>query len=201
VKDCALNPIPSRRVLPWLSYSRWFGAAIVIATLLWPGDEPKLLAATDSNKTYGLFSGRARITLPNSAKTPKRFGKRSFIVQPKDPSKKFVMFVVRVPLRRDELKMSRTELANSLRNIVTNGRRTLLSFSASRQDFRADFTTFVELPWQAVGTTPARVIAKVTRTADKQFIGSLLLCDPTQWSDPAIGAFKRAVTKTKVSQR
>ncbi len=174
---------------------------MVVAALLWPGDEPKLLAATASNRTYGLFSGRARITLPNSAQNPKRFGKRSFIVQPKDPSKKFIMFVVRKPLRRDEVKMSRTELANSLRNIVANGRRTLLSFSASRQDFRADFTTFVELPWQSVGTTPARVIAKVTRTADNQFIGTLLLCDPTQWSDPAIGAFKRAVTRTKVSQR
>ncbi len=181
--------------------SRWFLLLGALATFVWVSDEPSVLAATSSSKTYGLFSGRAKVTLPKSAAAPKKLGASTFIVQPRDVSKKFVVYVTREPLRPNEIKMSKQEFGESIKKLLEAQGHTILSYSARGQDYRVDFTTYAVLPWQTVGTTPARGVAKFTRTADKQLIGSVLMCDPTQWLDSGIAGYKQAVSRTKVSQR
>lgn len=181
--------------------SRWCLLLAVLVTLVCVEGEPSVLAATRSSKTFGLFSGRAKITLPNSATAPNRLSAGTFIVKPKDASKKFVVYVTREPLLPGELKMSRREFGESVKMLLESQGHTILSYSTRGQDYRIDFTTYALLPWQGVGTTPARGVAKFTRTADKQLIGSVLMCDPSQWLDSGIGGFKQAVAKTKVSQR
>jgi hypothetical protein len=172
-----------------------------LAASLCIADEAPVLAATSSSKTYGLFSGRAKVTLPKGAAAPKKLGASTFIVRPKEASKKFVVYVTREPLRPAEIKMSKREFGESIKKLLEAQGHTILSYSARGQDYRVDFTTYAVLPWQAVGTTPARGVAKFTRTADKQLIGSVLMCDPTQWLDSGIAGFKQAVSRTNVSQR
>lgn len=164
-------------------------------------DSPDVLAATGSSKTYGLFAGRARVTLPKSASAPKNIGNGMFLVRPKDSSKKFAVYITREPLRRDEVKMSKKEFGDSIKRLLEAQGYTLISFISRGQDYRVEFTTYASLPWQSVGTTPARGTAKFTRTADKQLIGTILMCEPSQWTDPLIGKYKQAVSKTKVAQR
>jgi hypothetical protein len=67
--------------------------------------------------------------------------------------------------------------------------------------YSVQFHAYTDTPWQRVGTTPTRGIAKFIRTTDNLLIGSILLCDPTQWSDPAIAPFKRAVSGAQVTTR
>lgn len=165
------------------------------------GSSPQVLAATGSSKTYRLFSGRAKLTLPKGASAPKKLEASMYLVQPKDSSKKFALYVTRERLRADELKMSKQELGDSIKKLLEAQGYNVISFTSRGQDYRADFTTYSTLPWQPVGTTPARGVAKFTRTVDKQLIGTILMCEPSQWTDAAIGRYKRAVSSTKVSQR
>ncbi len=67
--------------------------------------------------------------------------------------------------------------------------------------YSVQFHAYTDTPWQKVGTSSTRGIAKFIRTKDNLLIGSMLVCDPTQWDDPAITQFKRAVSGAQVTNR
>jgi hypothetical protein len=173
----------------------------VSVALLSLSSEQQVLAASGSTKTYSLFKGRAKVRLPKTANAPKNIGSSTFLVQPTDTTKKFAVYISSEPLRKDEVKMSRKQLGNSLKSLLEAQGYTIISFTSRGADYRVEFTTLANLPWQTVGTTPARGTAKFTRTADKKLIGTILMCEPSQWDDAEIGIYKQAVAKTKVSQR
>jgi|GEM_PF-6957569 len=166
------------------------------------GSDHTLVAATTrSNRSYEFFAGRTKLVLPTGASAPKRINKNTFLIQPKDPSKKFAIFISREPLQRDEIKISKSQLGNSIRRLLESQGYSFNLFSSRGRDFRSDFSTFAVLPWQPVGTTPARGLAKFIRTADNYLIGSVLMCEPKQWLDPEIAKYKRLVSRLSVSQR
>jgi hypothetical protein len=54
------------------------------------------------------------------------------------------------------------------------------------------------LPWQKVGPGLARGKAKFVRVGD-ELMGSVLLCDPSQWKDGTTQSFIRIIGGTTIS--
>jgi hypothetical protein len=121
-----------------------------------------------------------------------------FLVSPKDPAKRFAVYVLREPLAADERKMSTKQQGESIRRLLEGQGYTVTSFTLSGQGYRASFTISTFLPWQTVGTAPAQGMAKFTCTADQQLSCVILFREPSERAAPAVEKFKQAVTKLVV---
>jgi hypothetical protein len=174
-------------------------SVVLIISLL--RDDAEVVASTASGKTYSLFSGRARVSLPNTAGAPRKLSRNLYLVRPKNKSQKFAVYVSSEPLGTDERRMSRAALGDSIKRLLEGQGYTVNSFESSGRDYLAELSTYQNLPWQTVGTTPARVRAKFTRTTDARLIGIILACDPSQWDGAAITGFKRSVSRFKATPR
>jgi hypothetical protein len=158
-------------------------------------------ASSSSSKTrYSLWSGRARVSIPKTASAPKRVNNRTFSIRPKSKELKFVIYVARDPLRKDELKMTNKQLASSVRTLLESQGFQILDFKTVGSSFTVDFRAFAQVPWQKVGTTYTRGTAKFTRTAGNELVGSILYCDSRQWKNPATMDFRKVVTGTTVAK-
>lgn len=175
-------------------------SAVVVAISLLR-DDVEVVASTASSKTYSLFSGRARVNLPNTAGAPRKLSRNLYLVRPRKSSQKFAVYVANEPLGVDERKMSRAALGDSIKRALEGQGYTIISFVSRGRDYLVDLSTYQTLPWQKVGTTPARVRAKFTRTADARLIGIILACEPTQWDGAAITGFKQSVSRFKATLR
>lgn len=153
---------------------------------------------TKSTST-SIFGGRLQITLPKTARSPKRVNASLYSVQPRLRRHKFVILATKEPLRKDEIVKSNKALVTSVRQLLEAQGYQVLDISNQGTTFTANLRAYTNAPWQSVGTTPTRGTAKFVRTKDNQLVGSLLLCDPTQWKTPAINQFKKAVSTAKVT--
>lgn len=112
-----------------------------------------------------------------------------------------MIFVTKEPLRKDELKKSDRDLGRSIKELLEAQGYEITSLSNQGASYTAQFKAYTNVPWQQVGTTAVRGIAKFQRTTDNQLIGSLLLCEPSQWTDRGISSFKKAVRTAKVASK
>jgi hypothetical protein len=146
-----------------------------------------------------IFGGKLRIALPKTARPPKRVSASLYSIQPRLQRHKFVIFATREPLRKDEIPKSNKALVSSIRQLLEAQGYVVLDISNQGSNFTVNLRAYTHAPWQSVGTTATRGTAKFVRTKDNQLVGSILLCDPTQWKTPAINVFKRAVSSAKVT--
>jgi hypothetical protein len=178
-------------------------ALVVGAALLafWGTDESSVLAQSKKTKTLSVFKGRATVPVPKTTKKLTKLYSNLLLAQPTDTTKKFALYISKDSLGSDEVKMKNKALGESIKTRLEGDGYTVLSFKTQGLTHTATFEGFTEVPWQSVGTAPVRGIAKFTRTADKQLIGTLLLCDPPAWDSADVAGYKSAVLKTKVSKR
>lgn len=180
----------------------WRLALICIAVMavLIPG-QASLVAQSKSTKKLSVFKGRAVLYIPKTANKPQKLYTNLFRVSPTDTTKKCMLLISRDGLGSDETKLKNKALGASIKLRLEGDGFTVSSFKTQGQSHTAYLTGFAEAPWQKVGTAAVRGVGKFTRTADKQLIGSVLLCDPAAWDDTANSGYKTAVLKTVVTQR
>lgn len=174
---------------------------VALGMLVLKNDAPVVAATTAKTTTYSFFKGRASVTVPKGAKKPRKLSAAIYLVQPSDSKQRFALYISRDSLGKDERKMSKKALGSSIKKLLEADGYSVTSMKMQGADYVVNFTTYANVPWQKVGTAPARGVAKFTRTADNQLIGSALLCDPPAWSGRAIKVYKTTVAKTKVTQR
>ena len=155
-------------------------------------------ALATSRSALKLFSNKVTIALPKTAGTLKKINSKTYQVQPTSSERKFVIYVTREALRKDELRKTNKQLASSIKMLLEAQGYEVIRLKNAGDTFSADFRTYSNVPWQKVGTSPARGTAKFTRTRSQELIGTILLCDPRQWSDSETKQFKRVVATTKV---
>jgi len=182
------------------SVRQLFLSSVFLSVFLLPA-QPSLIAESKTTKKVSLFKGRAVLVVPKTSKSPQKLYTNLVRVEPTDSTKKCVLYVSRDPLGSDETKMKNKALGDSIKTRLQGDGYTISSFKTQGSNFTANFTGFTEVPWQKVGAAPVRGLGRFIRTADKQLIGSVLLCDPTTWTDASISGYKTAVSKTVVSQR
>ena len=154
--------------------------------------------ANKSTTTSKLFSGRVQLSLPKSANKPQKLSASRYSIRPKSADKKFVIFVIQEPLRKDEIKKSNKELGSAIKNLLSAQGYEVTSLTNKGDTYTVKLQAYTNVPWQQVGTTATRGTGTFQRTQDNQLIGSILLCEPNQWNDPAIGDFKKAVSTAKI---
>lgn len=174
--------------------------ALAALALAIPNDVT-IVAQTKNTKTLKVFSGRAVLTVPKTTKPLRKLYSNVYLAQPTNAKNKFALYVSRDPLGSDERTLSSKALGAQIKRLLEGQGYKVSKLKTQGLDFTADFTGFVQVPWQKIGNAPVRGTARFTRTADKQLIGSILLCDPPQWQLAAVKAYKASVAKTKVSQR
>jgi len=150
---------------------------------------------------YSKVKGRVVMFVPKTAKKPQKLYTNLFRVSPTDTTKKCMLLISRDGLGSDETKLKNKALGASIKLRLEGDGFTVSSFKTQGQSHTAYLTGFAEAPWQKVGTAAVRGVGKFTRTADKQLIGSVLLCDPAAWDDTANKGYKTAVLKAVVTQR
>jgi len=180
----------------------WRLALICIAVMavLMPG-QASIEAQSKSTKKLSLFKGRAVLSVPKTANKPQKLYTNLYRVSPTDTTKKCMLLISRDGLGSDETKLKNKALGASIKLRLEGDGFTVSSFKTQGQSHTAYLTGFAEAPWQKVGAAAVRGVGKFTRTADKQLIGSVLLCDPAAWDDTANSGYKTAVLKTVVTQR
>lgn len=153
-----------------------------------------------------LWNGSVQLWLPKLAEDPELIGPKAYSIRPPAdrPDLKYVIFVMREPLRADENKLSNQDLKDTLKVILQGvGYQEIeITHSDELNTFWADFRAVMEsgvLPWQKVGPGIARGKAKFVRTGT-ELIGSVLLCDPSQWNEGTTQSFKQVVGGTSVTQ-
>lgn len=109
-----------------------------------------------------------------------------------------MIYVTREALRKDEIGKTNKQLASSIKTLLEAQGYEVIRLKNDGDTFTADFRTYASVPWQKVGTSFARGSARFTRTRSNELIGTILLCDPRQWTDSATREFKQVVTTTKV---
>jgi hypothetical protein len=154
--------------------------------------------ANRSTTTSKLFSGRVQLSLPKSANKPEKLSSSRYSIRPKAADKKFVIFVIQEPLRKDEVKKSNKELGKSIKDLLAAEGYEVTALTNQGSTYTVKLRAYTNVPWQKVGTTATRGTGTFQRTQDNQLIGSILLCDPNQWNDPSIGDFKKAVSSAKI---
>lgn len=154
-----------------------------------------------TKNTTKIFGGQVLLALPKSAQKPKRISSSLYSIQPRSTNQKFVIFVTKEPLRKDELKKSNKELGRAITQLLEAQGYEVTSLTNQGTTYTAQFRAYTNVPWQSVGTTATRGTAKFVRTPNNELIGSMLLCDPSQWTDPGIGVFKKTVSGTKVANK
>jgi hypothetical protein len=175
------------------------GCVTAIAVLM--PDQNSVVAQSKTTKKLSFFKGRVVVSVPKTAKTPQKLFTNLFRVEPTDATKKCVLYISRDSLGSDEIKLKNKALGASIKLRLQGDGYTVSSFKTQGQSHTAYLTGFTEAPWQKVGSAAVYGVGKFTRTADKQLIGSVLLCDPTTWEDTANKGYKTAVLKTAVTQR
>ncbi len=156
--------------------------------------------AESAISTRSLFAGKVTLKLPTTAGSPKRINSKAYRVQPKSSERRFVIYVTRESLQKDEVAKSSRQLVSSIRSTLEAQGYKVSKLSNSGDVFTADFTTYTDVPWQQVGTSPARGLARFTRTRNNELIGTILLCDPRQWSDSTTKDFKKVVTGARIAR-
>lgn len=157
---------------------------------------------TAANATVSrVFDGKVRIALPKTAQKPKKVTSSLYSIQPRSPRQKFVIFVTKEPLQKDEIKKSNKELGTSIKQLLEAQGYEVISLTNQGTTYTAQFRAYTNVPWQLVGTTATRGTAKFVRTKNNELIGSMLLCDPSQWTDPGIGVFKKSVSGATIATR
>ena len=151
-----------------------------------------------STTRHRLWDGLVSVDLPRTAAAPQRASRRTFSVQPKASKYRFIIFVTREPLLRDEVTRTNAQLLSSVKKILEAQGYQIISLTNKGNDFEANFRVFTKVPWQKVGTMYTRGSAKFTRSKTNELVGSILLCDPKQWQNRATQSFKDAVASTKV---
>jgi len=180
---------------------RWVAVlGLAVLALAIPNDVT-IVAQTKNTKTLKVFSGRAVLTVPKTTKPLRKLYSNIYLAQPTNAKNKFALYVSRDPLGSDERTLSSKALGVQIKRLLEGQGYKVSRLKSQGLDFTADFTGFVQVPWQKIGNAPVRGTAKFTRTADKQLIGSILLCDPRQWQLAPVKAYKASVLSTKVSQR
>lgn len=120
-------------------------------------------------------------------------------MQPRSSRYRFIIFVTREPVLKDEVKKTNAQLVSSAKKLLEAQGYQVISITNKGDVFQADFRTYTKVPWQKVGTMYTRGSAKFTRTKSNELVGSVLLCDPKQWQNRATQAFKNAIASTKVA--
>lgn len=164
-------------------------------------DQDSVEAQSKTTKKLSLFKGRAVLFVPKTAKKPQKLFTNLFRVEPTDSTKKCMLLISRDGLGSDETKLKNKALGASIKLRLEGDGFTVSSFKTQGQSHTAYLTGFAEAPWQKVGAAAVRGVGKFTRTADKQLIGAVLLCDPAAWDDTANKGYKTAVLKAVVTQR
>jgi hypothetical protein len=182
-------------------------AALVLVGALLPFEhsigsaDPLVEQAATKTTPTKIFGGKVQLTLPKTANKPKKLTSSLYSIQPRSTSQRFVIFVTKEPLRKDELKKSNKELGRAIKQLLEAQGYEVTSLTTQGTTYTAQFRAYTNAPWQLVGTTATRGTAKFVRTADNELIGSMLLCDPNQWTDPGIAVFKKTVSGAKVSSK
>ena len=177
---------------------------LVLALVSVPGllGESALAQSTKpKTKTLSVFKGRAVVKVPKTTKALTKLYSNLYLGQSEDSTKKFALYISKDKLWSDEVKMTNKKLGESIKLRLQGEGYTILSFKTQGLTHTANIEGFTQVPWQAVGTAPVRGVAKFTRTADKQLIGALLLCDPPAWSSPDVEPYKSSVLKAKVATK
>ena len=169
------------------------------ALAAWEGASAATEVGARSTKRHRLWDGLVSVDLPRTAAAPQRASRRSFSVQPKTSKYRFIIFVTREPLLRDEVKKTNAQLVSWVKKTLEAQGYQVISITNKGNDFEANFRVFTKVPWQKVGTMYTRGSAKFTRSKTNELVGSILLCDPKQWQNSATQSFKDAVASTKVS--
>lgn len=163
--------------------------------------EGTVFAAPTKTKTLSVFKGRALVTVPLTTQKLTKLYSNMYLGQPTDSTKKFALYISKDSLGSDETTLTTKQLASSIKIRLEGQGYTVLSLKTQGQAIIANFEGYTEVPWQKVGTAPVRGVARFVRTADKQLIGSLLVCDPPAWAATDVKGYKTAVLKTKVANR
>ena len=155
-----------------------------------------------------LWDGKLSLALPLLAQDPVKVdadGKLFSVRPPEDRTDlKYIVYVAREPLRADEESLSGNELNESVKKMLVGLGYEIISstYSDLLDTFLVDFRAVMEpgtLPWQQVGPGIVRGKAKFFRVGD-ELMGSVLLCDPSQWKDGTTQSFIRIIGGTTVSR-
>lgn len=146
-----------------------------------------------------LFNNQASFTLPATAAAPRRVNAKLYQVRPQNADSRFVMLVAREALLPGERAKTTAALIPYYRKILAAAGYQIISVKAVGNTVEADFRAYAKVPWQKVGTAFVRGRAKFTRTATQELVGSVLLCDPAQWTQQSLVPFKQTVANLAVS--
>lgn len=173
--------------------------SLICATLVFFGFVQCGYATTKTVKRE-LFSGKVTLQLPITAGVPKKINSKAYQVRPKASDRRFVIYVTREALLKDEVSKTNKQLVPFIRSMLEAQGYEVIKVSGSGDLFTADFRTYTDVPWQRVGTSAVRGMARFTRTRSKELIGTILLCDPRQWTDSSTSDFKKVVTGARVAK-
>ena len=174
-------------------------SAVAIGLLLFGVGAVSADTASTTSKR-NLFGGKITVSLPRSAGAPKKVNGKTFQVQPTSSDKKFVIYVTREPLSKDETRKGNKQLSASIKSLLEAQGYEVIRLTNNGSTFNADFRSYANAPWQKVGTTAVRGSAKFIRTTSDELFGTILLCDPAQWTDSATKEFKQVVSSTTVTR-
>lgn len=155
--------------------------------------------ATANGTQFAVFNNLATIPLPATAGNPRRLNIRLYQIRPVAPQDKFVIFVAREALLADERRKTNAALVVQYRKILAAEGYQILALRTVGDVIEADFRTYAKVPWQKVGKSFVRGRARFTRTPTNELVGSILLCDPTQWTSGSLAPFKQSVATMAIS--
>lgn len=155
---------------------------------------PGTAFAGSSAKTIPLVGSSVSLVLPNAAGNPKKISSTKYSISPKAANLKFVMFVTKEALKADERQKSSGALATSIRQMLEAEGYEISSVKIRGSAIVFNFETYSSLPWQKVGTTKARGIARFIRTSGNNLLGAVLFCEPSQWATSANQAFRSSLS-------
>jgi hypothetical protein len=174
-------------------------SALVLILMLGWGMTPLRTSADVAGTPVVVFDNLASFTLPATAAAPRRLNAKLYQVRPQSADSRFVMLVAREALLPGERARTTAALVPYYRKILAAAGYQILSLKAVNNTVEADFRTYAKVPWQKVGTALVRGRAKFTRTAPQELVGSVLLCDPAQWTQQSLTPFKQTVANLAVS--
>jgi hypothetical protein len=171
---------------------------LAVLAVVWGFSIDRMSAQKTGGATAKLWNGKVTLRLPASATAPRKVSARLFSIQPRSRKNKFILYVSREPLLKDEVKRSNAQLKNSYKRILESQGYEVIGLTSKRGVFVADFRSYAKVPWQKVGTSPVRGKATFTRSG-KELVGSVLLCDPKQWKNRETKAYIKTVTEAQVA--
>lgn len=160
------------------------------------------IGGSKSSRVVDVWDGKVRLSLPSLAENPQPISQNIFSISPSAnrPELKYVIFVVREPLRAGEVALSNESLKKEVGGMLEAAGYEVIGITNFDNTFLADFRAVIApgtLPWQKVGPGMARGKAKFVRTSE-ELVGSVLLCDPSQWKNKTTQLFINVVEDTSV---